>query len=100
MATIIIILGLAVIIAVLRIRHQRKTEIEKMTISTELNDFLMIVYTTHDIKDMEWIYTLKAAILNNAMRVMDTTDMAIKMDKAINNQLALIADEMVRSGRK
>lgn len=77
----------------------RKAEMKKMAISDELSNFLHIVYTTHDMKDMEIIYTLKAAILNNAMKVMDITEMAKRMDDAINNQLVMISDVMVKAGR-
>lgn len=91
----------AVIMSVVVSVKERKKDAKRLQLQDEINEYMIMINTTHDMHDMPWIMALKASYLHAASDLgMDTSRLITEIDTAINEQFKIITDEMVRSGRK
>lgn len=90
----IIGLTVSVVFCLRHVERKKNTAIEE--IEDRLIDFELEVQEIESLDNMRLAYKMKTGILNDAMKIMDTTEMANWMDDVINEQLRYLADTRVR----
>lgn len=90
------IIGLTILACVCLCHVDRKKNTAREDIEDRVIDFEFDVQEIDSISGMAQAYRIKADILNEAMKIMDTQDISTFMDDVINDHLRYLADSRVR----